>query len=186
MFTKKLLSTLLLSIALLSASSAYADGCKDIVGSFIGQRGSTPDDALLDQFTFHEDGTVYWNQSNALVFPLTTGTSLPEVGTWEIQDDHLVITTIGVAAAPDRNDLNISNYHRDTQEFKIKDCNTLEVLHRVFRRIPLDEDPLTADGTIALDSTLHFDLKRVKVRTSDLDTDFRQPSNKMDRRSRPE
>jgi hypothetical protein len=82
MFSKKLMLSLL-STAVLLGSSAYASsGCKgcDIAGSFVAARVSqSSGDPIMDQIILHEDGTVYFNQSTALVTPITTDTFAPDI-----------------------------------------------------------------------------------------------------------
>lgn len=183
---KKNLFLLLCAVSALLSVKAYADSSSTsissssedphgVVGSFIGQRGTTPDDARIDQLVLHEDHTAYVFQTNALVFPITTGTFAPQVGTWKICDDRLIVTTVGFfanpACAPCCCDLNIAGTQRLTQEFEFIDCNTLRVVHRVERNIPFDEDPLTAEGEIVLDSFAQFDLRRVHAKPSDLNGD---------------
>lgn len=175
MFTKRFISCIVFASLLLVSSSALAGldcNCiKDskISGSFIGLRGSTQADAVMDQYILNEDGTVYWNQSSALVLPQIDGTFLAEIGTWSLKGDHIILTTVSAASAPVAgDDLNINNYTRSTQEFKIINKNTLQVIHRVFRTFNLNENPLTDQGTIVLDSFSEFTLNKVKIRPSDL------------------
>jgi hypothetical protein len=84
--------------------SVYVNAAPFHGGTFIGQRGSTALDAFLDQYIFEPDGTAYWNQSRSLVFPLTSGTFLAEVGTWEISEDrdHVFMTLLVLSLAPQK------------------------------------------------------------------------------------
>ncbi len=141
-------------------------------GSFVGLRGTTPDDAVMDQYIFDEDGTVYHEQSTALGFPNTTQTHGADVGTWEFKDGFIYATLIGYTADSTTVgsccDVNIASYSRDTEKYKVIDKDTLEVQQRVFRTFTLSENPLTDEGTVRLDSRRVFLLKRVKVLRSDI------------------
>lgn len=171
MFSIRYICAFLISL-LLVGSSGYASDhhCHEhtIVGSYIGTRGTTPDDAFLDQFIFNIDGSVYFNQSSALNLPAINGTFIPEVGSWKIVGDYVFVTVIGAASAPVPGDLALSSYFRFTQKLKIIDKNTLQAIHRVNRQINLNEDPLTAEGTVILDSDVRFFIRKVKVKPDDL------------------
>lgn len=143
-------------------------------GSFVGFRPDvgTINSGLLDFYIFHEDHTASWTQSSDLSFPLNNGTVSEEIGTWKIKGNHVILTTIGVLAEPaienGINDLEVSLWTRTTQKFKIINKKTLEVRCRVFIDVPLNENPLTAPGTLFNTSNLRFLLNKVKVNKSDL------------------
>lgn len=173
---RKIFSAILCSI-LLIGSSAYAAcahdrNCKFEGGSFIGLRG--PDGTgpfVEDQFIFNADGTVWWGQSTDFELPVTTGSHGDEIGTWKVKGCFVILTTVGYTALPvvdDINDINTNQTTRSTQKFEIIDKNTLRAVHRVFRTFDPGIDPLTAPGGVVLNSFTVFDLRKVKVLTSDL------------------
>ncbi|MBA2727880.1 MAG: hypothetical protein H0U49_06895 [Parachlamydiaceae bacterium] len=187
---RNMLSAIFFSVLLMS-SSAYAahdqdcherhhrhdchENCPFDGGCFIGVRpnADATQPGIIDQFIFDPDGTVYFNQSNALVFPNTTGTFAPSIGTWKVEDCHVIATVVGFAAAPvalegGGTDLNVSNYQRATFKFKIINKHTLRAVQRVFRDFSFDEDPLCDEGTVVLNSFAQFDLRKVKVKECDL------------------
>ncbi len=151
--------------------------CEFHGGSFIGIRPPRIVGApgILDQFIFHADGTVYFNQSTQLQFPNTQGTTAAEVGTWTVCGCYVIATTVGYSAFPvaidgGGTDLNVSNYSRSTQKFKIIDKCTLSAVNRVFRSFTFDQNPLIDSGTVLLDSRAQFELNRVKVLCTDLNS----------------
>lgn len=172
MIKKYLLSFVFLSALLFAASPAFAagnSGClvRTIAGAYINT-----DEQIMRQWVFNEDGTAYFNESNAISLPITTGTFIPAVGTWEIVDDRVVATVISTFAAPTVvngiNDVTPELYLRLTWEFKIIDDSTIQSVHVVEREFKLDKNPLTSPGTVFADSTAKHTFTKVKVRVKDL------------------
>lgn len=169
MFKKCLLSFVFLSTLLLAGSAYAASGCvvRTIAGAYVNTH-----DQIMTQFIFNEDGAAYFNQSNAIDKPITTGTFIPAVGTWEIIDDRFVATLVTTFAAPTVidgiGDVTPEVYLRITVEFKILDDSTIQTIHRVIREIPLDKNPLTASGRVISDSFIERDFTKVSVRLKDL------------------
>lgn len=147
-------------------------GWENFHGSFVSVRGSTAEDAVMDQYMFNQDGTVYWNQSLAFNLPITTGTFIPSIGTWARHGRHIIATTVSADFGPVKvhkvHDVNIADYSREMAEFKIIDENTIRVKHRVVKIFSLNQNPLTDEGTTVFDSDAVFDLHRVKILPTDL------------------
>lgn len=180
MFKKCILSFVFLSTLLFAGSSAFATcnnscvvrcnkGClaRTVVGSYVNTH-----DSIMTQFVFNKDGTAYFNQSTAIDKPITTGTFEPAIGSWEIINDRIVTTLVSTFAAPivvdGIADVTPAVWLRLTVEFKILDDSTIQTAHRVVKEINLDKNPLTAPGTVLVDSFVKLDFTKVKVRLQDL------------------
>jgi hypothetical protein len=178
---KKMLSALLFASLFIVGSSAYAKhsssssddcSCGDDFscesssssherfegGTFVGTQ-----DGVLFQYILEPDRTAYWNVANN-----------PEVGTWEIKKDHVLLTTIGSrgnfadAADSKTDDATLIRYTRTTQKIKIKNEHTLEVKHIVQLAFNANQDPLKDQGILFFNLKPRLQLKRVKVNLSDL------------------
>lgn len=185
-FMRKLIVGCLCTLACIGSASLFAENdltvkhqdhsCSSEIkfrgGSFIAQRGNDVDTAILDQYEFNVGGTIYYNQSNALFNPITSGTFAPDIGTWQQRGEYVYSTTIGFQAIPDVNipgDVVLNGYTRFTQKLKIISKDRLETVHRVVYFFDFDQDPLTDNGVLLLDSNARFYLNRVHVKTTDLE-----------------
>lgn len=133
-------------------------------GSFVGTSGTTADDAVLRQFLFNEDRTFYTNSSNQFVFPISTGTFIAPIGTWETAGKkHIVATAVGSVFNSTGTDLNIGNNARYNFRFKVlnKDQVLLERFVTIY--FNLDQNPLTDVGTVISDTNPNLILNRVQV-----------------------
>lgn len=179
---KKFSALVIFSMILLITTSLCASchkGHKEVFrgGTFVGilRKNIEIQLPVLIQYVFNEDGTGYWNESNSLALPMTTGTFISEVGTWKRIKDRIILTTFGAIATPvivppGINDINLASFTRTTQEFKIIDNNTLQAVHRLSLAIGLDQDPLTSPGIPPpiLNSCDVFLAKRVRITPKDL------------------
>lgn len=140
-------------------------------GSFVGARGSSVDDADLFQLMLNEDGTAYFNTSNAIFEPITTGTFIPSIGSWiRTGKKHVLVTVVAANALPETgiNDVILYKYTRTTLRLKIVDKDILLLEHLVEREINLNENPVVAEGTVLQDVSPNVNLYRVKVKRDDL------------------
>lgn len=138
-----------------------------VAGSYVRTTGSTPDDAVMNQFIFNVDGTVYFNRSLSINLPIATGTFLPFVGTWKKKNNFIYVTLVTTQAGPTGSDVNVINYARSTFKIKQIDKHTLEIVFQVVKIIPLNQDPLRAEGTTVLSIPSTSIYKKVKVLFSD-------------------
>lgn len=178
---RKTFVMILFSFFMLTLTSMYATSGKSHKfqgGSFVGERAMadpTNPNLLLpivDQYMFEPNGTVYWNQDSSLILPLTTGTFIAEIGTWKLKGDDIIeMTTIGAGAEMVPGDINLIGSTRRTQQLRIINKNTLQVLRRVLIVFGVNQDPLTSPasaGTVFSNSFAQITLKRVKVQSADL------------------
>jgi hypothetical protein len=133
-------------------------------GTFVGPFTGSSSQLLL-QYILEPDGTAYFSTSP------TTDLS-PEVGTWEVKKNHILITTVGTLLQPVPTDSNPDAveilFVRLTQKIKIRNNNTLDVVHVVARVFNNNEDPTRGKGTVVENLLGKFQVKRVEVRRSDL------------------
>lgn len=79
---KRQLCTLVISVATLFAACVEA-----FSGSYVG----VDKEGHMLQYIFNENGSVYHNYVG---FPILARLSVPQVGTWEIVNDELYMTTV--------------------------------------------------------------------------------------------
>ena len=173
MFKLALTALATLSIFLCSTASATECDPDSVHGSYVALRSdfSGSGNGTLDQLVLGKGGTAYFYRSTSFDLMLTTGSFIPEIGSWKCNDDGtLVVTTIAVNYAPVSGpDLAKYQNRRRTQKLSVVDSNTLQSIIRVSRYFALTDDPLGSNwiGSPVSDTT-QFVFKRVKPFKSDL------------------
>ncbi len=162
-------------LLLFMSSTAIADcSVKKQAGSYVALRPTTISGSgasILDQLRLNSDGTAYWYQSTAFDLLVTTGSFIPQIGSWKCLDDgNLLVTTIGVTYHSVGTDIVKDSNERFTQKLSPTNDDTLTVIIRVFKDFPLTTDPLdpTAVPSSTRTGTTAFEFKRVKPVPSDI------------------
>lgn len=178
---KKYFSSIFFYILLLS-SVAYAD-IEFYKGSYISWRPGVGGPELnptgiLDLYDFGVSSTLnacgkargscLWSQSGALFYPLNFGTNSVSFGNYKQKGDYLYLTFWDYDASPAEldgiHDITLSSFVKTDQLIEIIDKNTLKVIRRVLTSYDdIGVNPLTAQGTVILDSKTHFYLHKIKV-----------------------
>lgn len=177
---KNLIRTLCFALSLVTASaSASSVNACDVVGSYINIRTITvPVLGNLDimtQLQLHADGTVWVDSSSSDVNPITSGFFSQGIGAWQLKKDIVTLTFITWGTTPvtvdECCDVDVTDWERFTQEFRVLDKNTLESIESVSIIFPTSADTntvLTGPGTVFGTSTTPLQYKKVHVVPSDL------------------
>lgn len=168
----------LITLLAFMGSTAFAGdrsgGCdsEKVAGSYVGLRPNTFSGSgfgLLDQLILNKEGTAYWYQSSAFDLFVTTGTYIPQIGSWKCIDGrNLVVTTVGVTYASVGNDIVKSQNTRFTQKISVIDDKTLQTVARVQRFFLLTDDPLGSNVVGTTTFTDQFQYKRIKPFKNDV------------------
>lgn len=168
------LATLLMFMGATAFAGGSGTGCdpERVAGSYIALRPTIFSGSglgVLDQLKLGSDGTAYWYQSTAFDLMISTGSFIPEIGSWKCQrDGTLVVTTIGVNYHSLGTDIAKDSNTRFTQKLSVVDSNTLQNISRVQRIFALTDDPLGPLGIPGPPNTSVFQYKRVKPLPSDI------------------
>jgi hypothetical protein len=115
------------------------------------------------------EGTAYWYQSTAFDLFVTTGSFIPQIGSWKCIDDKtLVVTTVGVTYVSTGNDIQKFQNERFTQKLSVIDDKTLQTVARVQRHFNLTDDPLGPNAVTITPLIGQFQYKRVKAFRADV------------------
>jgi hypothetical protein len=172
MYIKQFAKILLFAVfmnAFAEAGNEFQQGNEFFLGgTFVSTIGNTSENSNMSQYILNTDGTVYFNQSKALEELITAGTFIPFTGSWKRKGNFIYLTAVSTSAIAANGDLILAFYKRTTQKLKIINKNTLQLVQQVFKVIPLNEDPLTAEGTEITPPPSNVLLKRVKILYSEL------------------
>jgi hypothetical protein len=161
---------------LIMSSTAFADrrprcNPEKVPGSYVRYRTDNP---YIDQLKLGSDGTAYWYQSTSFDLLFTTGTFIPEIGSWKcLEDGSVLVTTIGTNYEVSGGDMHILENQRTTQKLSVVDNDTLQPTHRIFTNTLLSADPfgpgvVQANSCTPSNPCAPFAYKRVKPKPSDI------------------
>jgi hypothetical protein len=158
----KKLIILATTITVFSTASAFADvGCKSykFVGSYVHVDPPADifrDGTLIHQFIFNMtlnvDGTAYQFWTGSLDFPLNSGTSSPNIGSWACRaDGKLIVTFLSATYLPtnarvNTPDLALNSSQRATYLFAVSNDNTLTLNMLRIRNYAAADDPTNPNG----------------------------------------